>query len=410
VGNLLIVDFYSPSNRGDDALLTSLLGLLREQAPGAAITVHTPYAEAVAERYQVAVRRPLFATPGGSFWRHQLMIRRVMRRPRRGLSPALDDFLDADLVVGMAGGFYNDNYVPDLLGRLAHLALAKRLGKPVAVAAHSFGPFSRRGYRRLARGVLPGVDLLCARDDPSLQVLRDLGVPESRLLRTADPAWTLAAERPECAREILRAESVPTDRPLVTIAARAWRHYRTVPPEEGNRSYVAVMAQAADHAVQAWGAYVLFASTCTDLDGYRTDDRKIGDAILAQMRCADRARVLRRPCSARELAAIYRCAQLHVGTRMHSLIMAAGQATPLVGIAYEPKVRGLLEDLGLPESVRDLEGLAAPALIETLHRAWSARAATAQALPRRVEALAEQARQGVAAICALMREGPRGRA
>jgi polysaccharide pyruvyl transferase WcaK-like protein len=43
-----------------------------------------------------------------------------------------------------------------------------------------------------------------------------------------------------------------------------------------------------------------------------------------------------------------------LGGRMHPTILAASMGTPVVGLAYNPKFRGLFELLGLPEQVHDV--------------------------------------------------------
>ena len=80
--------------------------------------------------------------------------------------------------------------------------------------------------------------------------------------------------------------------------------------------------------------------------------------------------------------------------------------TKWLSVGLQP---GAPDSLGLAEGVCDLEGLSAAGLVETMERTWSARAAIGEALPGRVEALAAEARRGVAAICDLLGEGRGGR-
>ena len=37
-----------------------------------------------------------------------------------------------------------------------------------------------------------------------------------------------------------------------------------------------------------------------------------------------------------------------MGVRLHATILAAASGVPMLGIAYDPKVSGFLDDLGLP--------------------------------------------------------------
>jgi len=409
---ILLLDLWSAANRGDAAILISLVELLRERLGPVEVTVHTPFTEAVtALTADLEARPPLLRGEGLGRLRRMgrsLIAHWVCSNPQRepiglGLQAraALRDLCEADLVLTVGGGNYNDNYARELSSRLTHLRLAQLAGKPVAVAPHSFGPFRRAGSRRQARRVLSQVDLLCARESESVEVLRGLGVPDSRIMLAADAAWALSAASSERAREILTAERVTSQEPLITISVRTWRYYRSLSVAEGNERYLTTMARLADHLLNDVGGTLLFASTCTALAGYRGDDRAVARAVITRMQFGERAQLLEGEYSPAELKAVFAQANLHVGTRMHSLIFSLGSAIPSVAIACEAKTHGMMRELGLAVYTTDVETLDVTGLIALVDRAWSQREQLAASLPARTVRLEKRAREAVARIAAL---------
>lgn len=102
----------------------------------------------------------------------------------------VDAIKGADLVVFNAGGLLADhlsNYLPE---RLFELHLAKQLGKPVVLANYSLATRSAE-HVALAAPVMRAVDLHVLREVRSRSLLLDMGVPEKRIVCSADAAFAL---------------------------------------------------------------------------------------------------------------------------------------------------------------------------------------------------------------------------
>lgn len=374
VSKVLITDSCCSANRGDAAILTSLLLSLEDELGPVKFKVHSTYPHltkmmhgveanfTLAHDLPVDNKRQLanFLIMAMVFLAFALLYRigidlsALLGQTKR---ESFLDFCRANLVVGMGGGFYNDNYRASLPGRLFQLYLAKVLGKPVAISAHSFGPFQLPLYRLLARFVFNRVDLICTRDAHSLQVLNKLGVTAPHIEVTADSAWLLPSAGMERGMEILLTEGVSARRPLISLSVRKWGHYQQVDNIRGHERYVTVMAQTADCVVESLEANLVFVSTCTDLGSYPHDDRLVAEEIRTRMRYPERTITLRGDYSPEDLKAVYGQMDLHIGTRMHSNIMAASMGIPVVAIAYEFKTYDLMVSLGLDKYACDVEDL-----------------------------------------------------
>ena len=69
-------------------------------------------------------------------------------------------------------------------------------------------------------------------------------------------------------------------------------------------------------------------------------------AVVAHMQNAERAEILRRQYSPRQILDLMGRFDFAVGMRLHFLIFAALRGTPFAALPYASKVTGLLEDLG----------------------------------------------------------------
>ncbi len=188
---------------------------------------------------------------------------------------------------------------------LGILRLARLLGRRVVVFNQSLGPLSPWGERAVRRA-LRGVPLI-VRDQASLAYAEALGLPAHL---GADPALLLSP--PPVARE----------EGLVLVIPRGGRAYR-----QG----VWTLSRAAERLVHE-GRQVLVLL----LQPGR--DEEVLEAFRGQRveRTSDPRRVL------------YLAAQAGyvLSMRLHGLILAAAAGTPFAGLAYDPKVRAFMEEVG----------------------------------------------------------------
>ena len=73
-------------------------------------------------------------------------------------------------------------------------------------------------------------------------------------------------------------------------------------------------------------------------------DRAALNAVAAQLRCP--YLLLEAGSNGTEIVALIRRMSLVIAMRLHTLIFAAGQGVPMVGVVYDPKVSGFLDYLG----------------------------------------------------------------
>ena len=154
----------------------------------------------------------------------------------------------------------------------------------------------------------------------------------------------------------------------MSISVRKWSFYEQN-NIRGHEQYIHTIAAVADYLIETKNAEVIFASTCTGFGGYHNDDRIVAHEVVNSMR--NDAKILCGEYSPRQLSSIYGNMDIHIGTRMHSNILAMLSGTPVVAIQYEFKTSGLMDSIGLNDFVVDVNQIDPESLIHLVEKAIS---------------------------------------
>ena len=334
---ILVADSFSSSNRGDAAILDGILSGLRKRLPDAEITVLSHFPD-------------------------------VARSFHDGVTVVGDDdpvvlatlLTETDFVVSCGGSFINDIYGLNLGPRLALYHAAHRAEIPVAFFAQSMGPLQDPQSRIAAREVLSGAAWVLARDPATARVLGDLGV-SCPVDVGVDAAVGGSWDKHEYGVG-----------PVLGVTCRDWYFPGVDDREAAQQAYEDEMVRAISAWQKASDGHVVFLSNCTDLGGYRHDDRVCAHRIAGRLEgSVDVDDVQdRRFSDVRGRAA---ACDFFLGTRMHSLIFATMGGVPAFGVAYEFKTPEWLTRVGLDGLCVDIEDCSG--LTEGLLQAWRDRSA-----------------------------------
>jgi polysaccharide pyruvyl transferase CsaB len=248
----------------------------------------------------------------------------------RGLWRYVAAILRADRVVLGGGGILKDEGPRLPLELAATALLARLLGKPVNLLAVGVGPFYTRTGRWLARLTARLADVRTVRDQASAEALRALGI--SRVEVGGDPTFAM----------IPATSPAPADGPdrRVVVSLRPWY---------GKDADGGVGRQTALRSAVAEALAPLVADGWTVSVVSLYWPRDLGEAhVLAADPRLQGARVIERELDWSGLIEALRGADLVLAMRYHAAAAAASLGLPVVTLAYEPKVRSLAEELGLP--------------------------------------------------------------
>jgi polysaccharide pyruvyl transferase CsaB len=326
---------YGGMNLGDEAILAGILGQLRTSVP-ADITVFS-------------------RNPSDTLARHR--VERAVAPREKTRREITREIKDLDLFILGGGGILYDR---DAEAYLREVFLAHELGVPVIVYAISAGPLETAAARQKVQDALNACAIVTVRDRQGYRLLEDVGVTREIHL-TADPAFLIQPE--DLSVDLLKAEGVEFDRHLIGFSVR---EPGPAAPDLATEDYYALLANAADFAVERLDADVVF----VPMEKF---DVQHSHGVVAHMKNSERAEILRRRYTHAQILNLMGRLEFAVGMRLHFLIFAALQGTPFTALPYASKVSGLLEDLEMETPPLGTVGIGQ--LLARIDRSWDSRAA-----------------------------------
>lgn len=338
---------YGGMNLGDEAILESIIAQIRSSMP-AEITVFSRNPHDTLARHRVE---------------HALPVRALTRRE------SMHEIQNLDLFILGGGGILFDR---DAHRYLREVFIAHEVGVPVITYAISAGPLNTAYAREAVQSALNGAALVTVRDQLGLRLLEDVGVTREIQL-TADPAFLL--EPDPLSDDALKAEGVDFDRDLVGFSVR---EPGPAAPDIDPDDYYALLANAADFVVERYNADVVFVPM-------EKTDVQHSHSVVGHMKNSDRAEILRRRYSPRQVLDLMGRFEFAIGMRLHFLIFAALRGVPFAALPYATKVNGLLEDLNMPSPALSAIGIGQ--LIANVDRSWDTRHEIRGMIQERIPAL-----------------------
>ncbi len=326
---ILILAGDTDSNLGDLAILTATCEEIRDHIPNSRISILTLHPSRDQERLGVI--------PIARGW--------------RGIRALASAARHADLVICGGGGLFQDD---DSLVKMPYwavrLLLVRLMAGPIAGLSIGAGPLNYKMSRFFARLALRQLDPVSVRDPLAQSTLAPL--TQKTVHVVPDPAFLLAAAPERNARDTLQESGVPIDgSPLLGVTVRRWFHKSSslIPYKyalklglQKNRgqkemsAFVELAATALDEVIERTKAHVVFMPT---YNVEQEADVRVCQAVASRMKSENKT-ILQfdDPCLYKAVTGLL---SVMLCGRMHPAILAAGQGTPVVGLAYNPKFFGM---------------------------------------------------------------------
>lgn len=303
----LICGAYGLGNSGDDAILQAILQQVRTLVPNEDITVLSRNPKETAAAHGVRALH-MFNVPG------------FLRTARR-----------TALYINGGG-----NLIQDVTSRrslwyyLYTLRAAKRKGCKVLMYGCGIGPIVHdKNLALTCRTLNENVDVITLRDPDSQRDLEQIGVTKPEIVLTADPALCLPRASDGEIDAVLQQAGIPTDGRYLCFALRQWKGFGDKAP---------LFAAAARYAYETYGLTPVFLSVENRLDP--AANRLAAEGLDIPHYHLDN------PGPVNTIIGLLARMEGVVSMRLHALIFAAGQGTPLAGVVYDPKVSAFLRYIG----------------------------------------------------------------
>ena len=302
----VISGYYGYHNLGDDAILLSIRRRLAALSDDVELVALSNAPDSTLAEYDVkAVQRF-----------QPMQVRKAIK--------------NADLLISGGGSLLQDRTsTRSLMYYLTVIRMALHYQKPVMLYANGIGPVSKSKNRRRVQAVVSKANCITLRDADSLQELEQMGVHSDAMTVTADPVFTLNGISPDAAREILTAAGIPTDRPILAVSMRQSGKIAQAVPE---------LARFCDEAAKTHT--VLFILMQTPADSAVTEE--------IRSRMSAPSYVLETPGKPETMMGVIGLCNLVFSMRLHTVIFAAKQRVPVMGLVYDPKVASYLDLLKMP--------------------------------------------------------------
>ena len=210
------------------------------------------------------------------------------------------------------------------------IGLAKFLNKKVMLYANGIGPIVNESNYKRINTVLNKTDLITLREPYSQEELKRFGVVNPPTHITADPAFNLFCADKSEIQDMLSDIGIDSDDKYFVISVRPWK---TMSPD-----FINEIASVADYVSEKYRIKPLF------IHMQPKKDQQISDKIISRMK--NKAYTLLENPTPPQFLGFEQGAEFVLGMRLHTLIYAAKCNTPVIGMAYDPKVTSIMEYMG----------------------------------------------------------------
>lgn len=360
--NILISGYYGFDNIGDESILRSVITSIRSRLPDCTLTVLSHDPAGTREKYGVeAVDR--------------MAPMEIVRAVKR-----------CDMLISGGGSLLQDvTSSKSIQYYLSIIRLAKHYHKKVFIYSQGIGPIDRPANRRATARVLRTVDGIVVRDERSANLLEEIGIPREKVVITADPVLRMARRDKTDGAEALRKAGVPEQRGLTV----GW----AIREKDKGSPLMGEVMECIRWLKEKYGAESVL------IPFHYEEDLAVSREIASRLDGA--AFCLQEKYLSEDMLSIIGNMDLMVGMRLHSLIYAAIQGVPMVGISYDPKCTAFLRSVGM-EPLSTKENFSAEAFKENFDRIMKDGAQRAQTVSEHVAELQNKLDANEDMICRLL--------
>ncbi|HXF85701.1 MAG TPA: glycosyltransferase [Anaerolineales bacterium] len=299
----------------------------------------------------------------------------VRELPFSDVQQLLEFARESDLLILGGGGLFYDYWgfsVENLLSR-SHVGagvytgfalLASLLNKPLMIYAVGVGPLYSAIGKHYTYLTFEQAQSITVRDSRSKKLLIEIGIAPEKVQVTADPVWMFPDVSDEFGKSYLQKLGWGASIPIVGVAVRPW----TNPSGE---EWETSVAQALDDLIERHHLKVLFIPF--HKDNGLVNDYAESEKVRSLMKYRDETHVVDANLSLINKISMLRCCSLVLGMRLHANILAMRHGIPAVGLAYDPKVSALFEDIGQPQLSIDLRLATSYSLLSVLDQVYQNR-------------------------------------
>ncbi len=268
------------------------------------------------------------------------------------------------------------------------LPRARKRGVKMGMYDVGVGPVSSDLGKRMLRTLVDQMDFVTVRDEGSIDVLKEAGAYKEDVIMAADAAVNAPYSSAGEVASQFDKQDVDGSKEFIAINVNPYLDSWAGATSAGldKSSFLTAYAAALRKVWETTQVpYLLVCTQHMDVD----ISSELQDRLDPEM-CI--GRFSNRYCGHQDIKGALGRASLTVGMRLHSIILSASMRVPVVGLAYQPKVKFFLESNGLDDYCLHFNEFSADNLASIILRAWNERDQIRAHLERRVPELKAAAR------------------
>ena len=318
--------------------------------------------------------------------------------------PTLRAMLQSDLVLVTDNILFEYQFYNPLFNYLSTISsiapMCQKRGIPIVPYNASLGPINTPTGVRAMQRLLNASPLIILRDEQSKCMLDEKQIRYQAIHQGADCAINAVPPNKERMDEIIQKEKL-FQNPKGTLSFNinayidAWRKDGK---SFGRERFLKIIGTTLNKLIKELDVDVMYTIT-------QVMDTKITLESLKYVHLRDRIKVVSNTTyTYQEITGLLQQAELHVGMRTHSIILAAAALTPVVGINAYPKTLGFMRTIAQDNWLINFDELTTDNFTALIKRAWEQRRATAEAMRPHVQREQSKAKSSVSLIGELLRQ------
>lgn len=319
---IVVSGYYGFGNSGDEAILSTVIRDLRELDPNIQITV-------------LSIKPSETKKNHGVFAINRYDLIKVYRYIKK-----------CDLLVFGGGSLIQDiSSTRSLLYYLLILRIGIFLNKKIILYANGIGPVNSLKNRQRAKKVLNKADTITLRESDSLELLNEIGVNKPNIIITADPVLTYKQVNSKKLELIFDKEDIPINSQVFGVNLREWSVIGNLEAE---------IVHTINNINERYDLLPVFIPMSQA-------DRNISERVRKKLKC--KSYMLKEDYLPDALIAITGKMKFVIAMRLHTLIYASINSIPMIGLVYDPKIKGYMDYIS-QASAGDVDRVKANNLLE----------------------------------------------
>ena len=306
---ILISGYYGFNNIGDESILKAVIDNLYGRLSGIEVTVLSKNPGSTAEKYNV---------------------KSVDRKSVKSIIAAVKR---CDLLISGGGSLLQDvTSKRSIKYYLMIIYLALIMRKKVMIYSQGIGPITSKFNRRLTARILNKVSGIIVRDDSSKDLLTEIGIPDEKIIVTADPVLRIKPVSGDRGREILSNEGFIPKEGKITVGF-------AIKERKTDSVFIDELCLAARRLKDEYDAQIVLIPFhfSEDMPFIEEMERRLSGEVFA----------VKHKYLTEEMMSIIGNMDVLVGVRLHALIHAAIMDVSMIAVSYDPKINSFMRSVGM---------------------------------------------------------------